>query len=342
MVRALRVVFMGSGELACPALRRLATGPEAEVVAAIAQPDRPQGRRLRRAPCPGRAEAERLGLPVRTPLRIGDAAEALRALAPDLLVVAAYGQFLPAAVLAIPTRGAINLHPSLLPRYRGAAPIPWAIAHGDRETGVTVQFMTQRMDAGDIILQERVAIGEDETAAQLAARLAELGAELMARAVALFAAGEVPRRPQDEAQVVMAPKLHKEDGWVDWGLPAAAIRNRIRAFQPWPGSFTEAPAGSGRRLRLLEAAIESGHGAAGEVLATDGDGPLVAAGEAALRLRRVQPEGGRAMSGRAWVCGHEVRPGLRFGGSPPVSRHGGPGDGRTGTGQPGTSRKAGE
>ena len=304
---------MGSGDLACPAMARLAASPAVDLAAAVTQPDRPRGRSRQTGPCPGRVEAERLGLPVLTPERIGEAADDLRALAPDLVVVVAYGQFLPASVLAIPPRGTINLHPSLLPKYRGAAPIPWAIAHGERETGVTVLFVTARMDAGDIILQEPAAIGDEDTAATLAPRLAAEGARLLEQAVELFRRGDVPRRPQVETKVVLAPRLRKADGWLDWRLPAATLRNRVRAFQPWPGTATEAPAGSGHRLGVLGVAVEPGNGAPGEVLSVRGEGPLVAAGEGALRLRTVQPEGRRPMSGQAWLLGHALHPGVLLG-----------------------------
>jgi methionyl-tRNA formyltransferase len=304
----MRIVFMGSGDLACPSLEALAASGKDEVVTVVTQPDRPKGRRRHVASCPVKAFAEAKGLPVMTPEKVGSpaAVKEMTKLAPDLIAVAAYGQYIPSSILKIPASGAINVHPSLLPKYRGAAPVQWAIANGENETGVTIMFVAKEMDAGDIILQEAMGIGPDDTAASLGPRLAKLGADLLVRAVDLFRAGEVARKAQDGSQATLAPKLKKEDGRIDWTLEAKAIRNRIRGFQPWPGCFCEAPQESGHFLRVFAARVEAGGGAPGEVLEAIGDGPLIAAGNKALRLLEVQPEGKKHMTGKDYLNGHAV------------------------------------
>lgn len=311
----MRVLFMGSGSVACPALRELAARPGDSVVAVVTQPDRPSGRRRELAACPAKKLADTLGLPVRAPERAGDPAEldALRALAPELIVVADYGQFLKPALLALPPRGAINIHPSLLPKYRGAAPIQWAVASGETETGVTILHVTEKMDAGDIILQEKAPIRDEHTAATLTPLLAELGATLLIRALELIRRGEAPRRPQDESLATLAPKLVKEDGRVDWTLPAQVIRNRARGFTPWPGCFAVQPGEAGGFLRLLASRVEPGTGEPGLILECGPDGPLVACGGQALRLLEVLPENRKAMSGADYARGKHLQPGDRLG-----------------------------
>lgn len=311
----MRIVFLGSGALACPALERLYRRPDDTVAAVVTQPDRAAGRGQRPRACAVRRLADALGLPVRTPASINapDEIAALRVLAPDLLVVTAYGQILKPAVLDLAPLGAVNIHPSLLPRYRGAAPIQWAIAKGERETGVTLMFLSPRMDAGDIILARRVAIGPDETAGELEARLAVVGADLLADVLDLFRTASVPRVPQDEALATYAPRLTKEDGRIDWALPAEMLRNRVRGFHPWPGCFTTVPDSPPFALKVHAARVEDAAGEAGRVLDVSGDGPLVAAGSGALRLLTVQPEGGRIMDGGAFARGRKCWPGQRLG-----------------------------
>ncbi|MBU1693235.1 MAG: methionyl-tRNA formyltransferase [Verrucomicrobia bacterium] len=311
----MRILYIGSGSLACPALRELATRPGDPVVAVVTQPDRPSGRHRMLTACPVKQLALRVGLPVRSPERVGDPAEieALKALAPDLIVVADYGQFLKPALLALPPKGAINIHPSLLPRYRGAAPVQWAVANGETETGITILYVTDKMDAGDIILQEKVPIRDEHTAAMLTSLLAELGATLLVRAVELIRSGHVPRLPQDESLATLAPKLTKEDGRLDWSRPAEILRHRIRGFTPWPGCFTESPKGSGHLLRLLMARVEPVTGEPGLVLECGPDGPLIACGQKSLRLLEVQPEGRKPMSGADYVRGYRLQGGDRIG-----------------------------
>lgn len=311
----MNVVFLGSGRLACPVLSALLASRTCRVAGVVTQPDRPSGRNLRLSACPVREMIGGAGVPVLTPERIGapEAVEAVRALRPDVLVTAAYGQFLTRALLSVPPVASVNVHPSLLPKYRGAAPIQWAIANGDERTGVTILHMTERMDAGDLILQEPMPIGPEDTAETLEPRLAEVGAALLIRALEALGSGTAPRIPQEESAVVFAPKLTREDGRVDWTRSAKSLCDRARGFAPWPGSACEAPAGSGRRLKLLALRVESGAGAPGEVLSVGAGDPVVATGAGALRLETVQPEGGRAMRGADYARGARWVPGLRLG-----------------------------
>lgn len=311
----MRIVFMGSAEFACPAVEALQLSGH-DLVACVTQPDRPKGRHLKLTPCPVKALAEARGIPVQTPERIADAAALadVEALHPDIIVVAAYGQYLPSRLLAMPKVACINIHPSLLPKYRGAAPIQWAVASGDTMTGVTILHVSKQMDAGDLILQERYPIGDEDTAGSLEPKLAEFGAELMLRAIAQLEQGTAARVPQKESGVTWARKLDKEDGRLDWSLPAERVRHHIRGFQPWPGAFTMI---GNQRLKILVARVEPGSGEPGRVLELGGEGPLVACGEQALRLLEVQPEGRPAMPGRAYVNGCPLVPGQLLSGKLP-------------------------
>ncbi len=309
----MRIVFMGSAELACDSLEALLQSPRDEVVAIVTQPARPKGRNQQVSPCPVHAFAEARGLPLLLPEKASDPAfiQELRALAPELIVLVAYGQILRRAILELPSKGAINVHPSLLPRYRGAAPIQWAIARGETTTGLSILYMSEKMDAGDIILQEPHPIDPEDTAGTLEPRLARRGAELLVQAVDLIREGRAPRRPQDASAVTVAPKLKKADGRMDWGLPALELHHRVRAFNPWPCCYCE-PA-PGDSLRILRVRVEEGAGVPGTVLRCAADGPVVAAGGQALCLLEVQPSGKRPMSGADWARGWRLRGGERLG-----------------------------
>jgi len=305
----MRVVFMGSAEIACSSLDALLSEPSVTVVGVVTQPDRPKGRQLKLAACSVKQHVAEAGIPIATPQSI-NAAESLdwlRSLAPDLAVVVAYGQILKPAVLAAPRLGCINVHTSLLPRYRGAAPIPWAVANGDRETGVTIMHMDPGMDTGDIIAQRVVSIHADDTAGSVHDRLALAGSALLCAVLREIQAGRAPRRPQDESLATYAPKLSKLDGKIDWTQSADAIYNRVRGFNPWPCCYCGVPSAGRGMLRVLAARVEAGTGAPGEVLNIGGDGPLVGCGTEALRLLEVQPEGKRAMRGDAYLRGHALR-----------------------------------
>ncbi len=312
----MRVVFFGSASIGFPLLDALAASPADEVVAVVTQPDRPVGRKLRLTACPVKERAEQSGLTVLSPEKIGDAESlaALKELQADLFVVVAYGQYIPPSVLALPPDGSINLHPSLLPKYRGSSPIQWALANGDTVTGATILYVSEKMDAGDIILQREVPIRPEDDALTLEPVLARVGAELLMEAVERIRAGTVTAVPQDESRAVEVRKLSKEDGRLDWALPADTLSNRIRAFIAWPGCCCEAPARSGmQRLKVLRARSEAGEGEPGEVLDVSDGGPLIATGRGALRLLDVQPAGKKAMDGAAYLRGYPLEPGTRLG-----------------------------
>ncbi len=305
----LQVVFMGSAEISCLSLDALLRDSAVEVVGVVSQPDRRKGRSLHIAECPVKAHVAGMDIPVISPENINtpEWVELLRALRPDLVVVLAYGQILKPEVLAVAKFGCINVHTSLLPKYRGAAPIQWAIVNGDSETGVTIMYMDKGMDTGDIILRRTIWIGAEERAGELHDHLAVAGAELLCEAVRDIQAGCSQRTAQDESLATYAPKLSKQDGLIDWTQSASKIHNRIRGFNPWPCCFCIMPGKGQKRLRVLAARIEDGCGEPGEVLDVKGEGPLVACGVGAVRLLEVQPQGKRVMHGRDYVCGHSLQ-----------------------------------
>ena len=305
---SLRLVFMGTAGFAVPSLEALAAGPH-RLVAVYTQPPRPAGRGLRARPSPVETAAQGLGLPVRRPasLRIPDTQEEFRALAADLAVVAAYGLILPPPILAAPRLGCINLHASLLPRWRGAAPIQRALLAGDRETGISVFQMEPGLDTGPLLAVERIAIGPASSAQSLHDQLAALAARMVGPVVDDLAAGRATARPQPEDGVTYAAKIDKAEGRLDWTEPAVVLERRLRALNPWPGCWTEL---GGQRLRVLAAEVATGHGVPGEVL---DERLTVACGDGALRLIQVQPAGGSAMPSAAFLRGHKIPVGARLG-----------------------------
>jgi methionyl-tRNA formyltransferase len=311
----LRVVFLGSGSFAIPSLEALLDAGH-EVLALVTQPDREKGRGRALAPPPTKPVAARHGIPVLQPrrLRDSDAQEALRRLAPELQVVVAFGQILPRSVIDIAPRGTVNVHASLLPKLRGAAPVQWAIANGETETGVTTMLIDEGLDTGPILLARSTPIGPDETAAELEPRLAKLGAALLLDTVRGLEGGTLTPTPQDHSQATLAPVLNKEHGRIDWSTPAAAIACRVRGFHPWPGAFTF---NDGRLLKVLRARETRGEGVdpcAGTVVVLDAQGVTVACRSGTrLRLLEVQPESRRAMPASAWAAGARLRPGSRLG-----------------------------
>lgn len=308
----MRVVFMGSADLSCRCFEAIVASGRHEVAAVVTQPDRPKGRNLEVSPCVAKAHAVRAGIPVLTPANVNapDSLAALRALSPDLIVVVAYGQILRRPILELPPRGCINVHFSLLPKYRGAAPIQWAIVRGEALTGITVMFMNERMDAGDIVAQQTEPILDSDTAGSLHDRLAVAGASLLVRTLPSLADGTFSRAAQNESEATLAPKIRKQDGEIDWTRPASAIYDHVRGFNPWPGCFCRLPDGS--VLRVFAVRPEAASGAPGTVLDSGQEGPLVAAGDGAVRLVEVQPEGGRRMPAAAYVHGHPMGVGWRL------------------------------
>ena len=306
----MRIVFMGSAELAVPSLSAILKAGRDEMVGVVSQPDRPAGRKRRPTPCPLKAFAEVQGLNIMVPEKVGspESVAALAALKPDLFVVVAYGQYIPTRIIELAPFEAINVHPSLLPKYRGSAPIQWAIANGDSTTGVSIIRLAQKMDAGDILRQEFHPIAGNDTSGALHDKLALFGADLLLKAIDDIRNGTLSSTVQDESQVVEIRKLTKEDGAIDWSLPAVAIRNRIRAFDPWPGSTCTLP--GGEILKVWRAELDEGCGNPGEVL---DDRLRIATGEGALRLIEIQPAGKKQMPATSYLNGHPVPQGSFLG-----------------------------
>jgi methionyl-tRNA formyltransferase len=308
----MRVLFYGTPAFAVPALGALLDAHE--VVGAVTQPDRPAGRGQRpRAPAVKTLALGR-GVPVLQPARLRDPEwpGRLAALAPDVAVVAAFGQLLPPAVLAVPRRGSINVHASLLPRYRGAAPVAWAIIRGERETGITTFQMDAGLDTGPVLLQRATAIGAEETAGELEARLALLGAEVLLETLARL--DTLEPRPQDPAGATLAPRLRKEDGRLDWTRPAAALAALVRGVNPRPGATTETPHG---RLLIWRARARPGQGAPGVLTACD-EGLAIGTGQGLLVPIEVQAENRRPMAWDAYLRGARLAPGARLGPTVPA------------------------
>jgi len=301
----LRVVFMGTPDFAVPTLAEIVGGGH-EVVACYTRAPAAAGRGMALKPSPVQRLAERFGIPVMTPrtLRGEEAAAAFRAYAADVAVVVAYGMILPKPILEAPALGCLNLHASLLPRWRGAAPIQRAIMAGDAETGVAVMKMEEGLDTGPVAMAERVAIGPDMTAGELHDRLAPLGADLMVRALAALSRGALAFTPQPAEGVTYAHKITNDEGRIDWSRPAGAVHNQVRGLSPFPGAFFEADLGRGReRVKVLRTALAEGSGPPGTLLDPKG---VIACGEAAVRLVQVQ------RAGKAQMCGEEFWHGVRL------------------------------
>ncbi|MGD9763020.1 MAG: methionyl-tRNA formyltransferase [Candidatus Binatia bacterium] len=307
-----RVVFFGTPEFAVPSLQALIDGPD-EVVAVVCQPDRPAGRGHRLHAPPVKALAERYGIPVAQPtkLKTGEFPALLESWNPDFALVAAYGRILPAPVLQLPRLGCINVHASLLPKHRGAAPVHWAILNGDAETGVTIMRMNERMDEGDILLQRSTPIGPDETAGALQQRLAQLGAAALLEALGAIERGSLVPTPQDHARATLAPLLHKDQGRIDWTQPAVVIARQVRGLNPWPSAYTTL---AGKLLKLHSARPVSGSpGASPGTVIAIASGVQVACGEGVLAIQELQLEGRKALSAAEFSRGGGVAVGDRLG-----------------------------
>jgi methionyl-tRNA formyltransferase len=306
----MRILFYGTPEFSLPTLDALLTGHQ--VVACVTQPDRPAGRGQRLMASPVKRRAEGAGLPVVQPGRLRDPGwpERLGQFDAEVGVVVAFGQILPKAVLEVPARGSINVHASLLPRYRGAAPIAWALIRGETETGITTFQMDPGMDSGDMLLQEATPIGPDETAGDLAARLARLGAAVLLRTLARLDA--ITPRPQDHGAATLAPRLKKEDGWLRLTEGAHALANRVRGCNPWPGAVLSTPAG---RLLIWRASVvpHASTVSPGTLVATGPGTVAIATGEHLLMPSLVQPENRKAMAWADFLRGARLGPGARFG-----------------------------
>ena len=296
---------MGTPEFAVPSLKLLAE--RYQVVQVVTQPDRPAGRKMLLTAPPVKQCAQALGLPVYQPDRIREASVCrdLTQLEPDAIAVVGYGQMIPRGIRELAPLGCVNVHSSLLPKYRGAAPVNWAIAHGEKRTGVTTMRIARQMDAGDILLVRETEIGQDETALELNRRLAPMGAELLLETMDGLSRGEVEPVSQDHAAATKAPMLRREDGLIDWASPAGEIYNRLRGFDPWPGIFTFF---RGSRLRVWAASPSEGPVGAPGVVHVEGEEVSVACGAGALVLREVQMEGRKRVKAMDFARGFQPSP----------------------------------
>ena len=313
----MKLLFMGSGSFAVPSLRALLASPSHEVVALVTQPDKPAGRGHRLRFPPTKHVAIERGLDVHQPARVRhpEALELVRELAPECIVVIAYGQIIPKSILDIPPKGIINVHASLLPRYRGAAPIQWAIARGETETGVSTMVMDEGLDTGPVLLQEPTPIGPDETSSELEPRLAAMGASLLERTLEAWADGALVPTPQNDSDATLAPRIKKQDALVDWSLPAEAIGSRVRAFDPWPVAFTTF-AGVPLRIWKAEALAGTTTSPHGTVVAV-GDGgdsvDVACGGGTILAIKDVQLSGKARLAAADFARGKHLRLGTCLG-----------------------------
>ena len=310
----MRIVFMGTPEFAVPSLRALLDAGY-DVVGAFTQPDRPAGRGNKLTACPVKQLALERNVPVYQfeKIRRREGREALEALKPDLVVTAAFGQILSQRILDIPPLGTLNVHASLLPAYRGAAPINWCIALGEKKAGVTTMFTDAGIDTGDMALSVETEIGELETAGELTIRLSELGAKLLIETIHRIEAGDCPRVKQDEEKMSHQPMLSREDGLIDWTMSAKDIACRVRGFNPWPGTFTYLPDGGVMKLWLARAVEADRPGQPGEVIeASAKKGLFIACGEGALEVLEMQAPGSRRMDAKAYLMGKPMPVGTIF------------------------------
>ncbi len=314
----MRIVFMGSAELSCKSMEALLAESDIEIGLILTQPDRPKGRNLKIASCPARALAVERGIEVISPAdpNAPDVVERLREVGADCFVVVAYGRILSPELIEIPSKGCINVHTSLLPKYRGAAPIQWAVANGDSETGVTTMYIDEKMDQGDIVYQEGEPIHSSDTGGSLHDRLADRGARLLVRTLKDIAVDGAPRIPQDHSHASLAPKLSKQQGRIDWAEECDVTCNRIRGFNPWPVCWFRSGDALAKKVdcvvRVYSARRVDGAGKPGTVLRSSREGIDVASGAGAIRIEELQAEGGKRMVAEEFLRGHYVEAGKVF------------------------------
>jgi len=311
----MKTVFFGTSGFAVNALKRLYSS-EHEVLAVVTQPDRKRGRDLKVEPSAVKAEALNLQIPIYQPEDLSERGfvEKMKGLEADFFVVVSFGNILKKEILDIPGICCLNIHGSLLPKYRGAAPVKWAVANGEKKTGVTIMRMNEELDAGDIVLQKDLKIGFRETSVELDSRLSALGTELLPQAIKLIGDGKADFIKQDKGQVTYAPKLKKEDGHIDWKMATEDISNRIRGFKPWPGTYCYY---GGRVLKIIEATAQSGEGfsrfSPGQVAIADGEsGLIVKTGDGAISVKELQIEGKRRMNTELFLRGRKLKRGTKF------------------------------
>ena len=310
----MRILFCGTPQFAVPTLKHLLAQPDFELLAVITQPDRPRGRGHQISSYPAKEVALAANLPVHQPEKISGPGiqELLQGYSADFIVIIAYGQIIPARLLAIPKFGWINLHASLLPKYRGAAPVNWAIVNGETRTGLTTMRIDAGMDTGDILLQRELEIGTKETAPELSTRLSEAGAPLMAETLRGLAAGKITPRPQDHSQATLAPMLKRDDGRIDWSRTAQEIYKRVRGFTPWPGSHSVFR-GHSCHLWAEPVSNKKSDAPPGTLLRENNDLLVVCGAATVLRLSAVQLEGRKQVSALEFANGAHLKSGERFG-----------------------------
>lgn len=301
----MRVVFMGTPDIAATCLKRILSDGF-EVVGVYTQPDRPKGRGMKQSACPAKQVAEEAGIPVFQPenFREEETVEQLRALKPDVCAVVAYGRILPQKVLDVPRLGCINIHASLLPKYRGSAPYQWAVLNGEKETGVTAMYLCREMDAGDILDAVKTPVGENETAGELLNRLAELGAQLLSKTLGRLSQGPVEAVSQDSSQVSFAPMLDKSMCPIDFTKTAQQVHNQVRGLHPWPVATMEL---QGQLLKIHETRVCEGSGEPGQILGLGKTGLRIACGQGAVEIRCLQAQGGRRMNAADYFRGHPLQ-----------------------------------
>lgn len=308
----MRIVYMGTPDFAVGCLETLIQAGH-DVVGVVTQPDRPKGRGKKLQPPPVKLIAEKYDIPVYQPEKIKtpEFISQLKELAPELIVVVAYGKILPAEILYLPPLGCVNVHASILPKYRGSAPIHWAIINGERETGITTMYMNEGMDTGDMILTATTTIGDNDTVGELHDRLAVLGAELLAETVILIEQGNAPRTPQNEAEATYAPMLKREHELINWQQSAKRLHNQIRGMNPWPGTYTT---WQGKMLKIWRAEALTHHTAQrpGTVVADNGE-IIVQTGHGCLALYEVQLQGGKRLATKDFLCGNKIDIGTSLG-----------------------------
>ncbi len=307
-----RLIFMGTPDFAVPSLQALIASRH-QVTAVVTQPDKKKGRGKKIAPPPVKTAALEAGIDVLQPtaVKTGEFADTLASCRPDIIVVAAYGRILPASILDLPPLGCINVHGSLLPRHRGAAPIQWSVIKGDRRTGVTIMQMDEGMDTGDILLSAAIDMEEGDTAGSLFTKLSHLGAAALMEALEKLEKNQLAPTPQDHRQATKAPPLDKEMGRIDWNQPAENIHCLIRGLDPWPSAYSFL---GGKRVKLFSPQVlgKASDTAPGTVIRADQQGIVVSCGSAALCILELQPEGKKRMSAEAFLCGHPLAVGSLF------------------------------